>query len=305
MAESDIQLPADGTGKKVDTRTVTQDGDGDTAHREVVVLGSGASTRVALVTNSQAILTQDYLREVGRGNISGLSLLTKFGRNPAITPASDPEDVWGGGGEYTGHPVSGAETVDVFSSSADDAAAGTGARTVLLAGLDASGAEQTETVALNGTTAVTSSNTWTRCNRQWVATAGSSYTNAGAITVRHTTTTANVFSVMQAGRGQSTIAAYTIPAGKTGYLIGYACSIARTNGSAGAAEMGLMTRATGGDQAWRLRRVHEVSDSLAFDRKLEGGIELPALTDIKWRVFSVSDSTTVATGQFQILLIDD
>lgn len=159
----------------------------------------------------------------------------KFGRNPDID--SGPEDVWENGDDYTGQPDSFTpETVDVFSSSADDAAAGTGARTIRIYGLKSSTSTEyeTEDITLNGVTAVTSTNTWWRVN------------NAGTITVRSTTTTANVFSVMAAGYNQSQIAAYTVPAGHSILLKRFRIGITRANGSAGSCTATLRARESGG-----------------------------------------------------------
>ncbi len=50
----------------------------------------------------------------------------------------------------------------MVSSSANDTSAWSGARTIKIFGLDASGVEQTEMITLNGTTAVDSVGTYTR-----------------------------------------------------------------------------------------------------------------------------------------------
>lgn len=71
---------------------------------------------------------------IGLGLHPRLSIVNIQGRNSDVDTAS-PEAIWEGGGIYTGQPVGGsAETIDVFSSNANDAAAGTGLRTVRLFG---------------------------------------------------------------------------------------------------------------------------------------------------------------------------
>lgn len=155
------------------------------------------------------------------GWVPNVNAITKFGRNPDVDASGGgPEDVWEGGGLYTGFPAgvvnTVAETCTVVSSSANDAAAGTGMRTCRLSGLGATGAEQLEDVTLNGTNAVTTTNRWYRVNRVVGLTGGSGMTNAGAITVRHSSTTANIFAVVPAGFGQSQIACYTVPANEQG-----------------------------------------------------------------------------------------
>jgi hypothetical protein len=71
--------------------------------------------------------------------------------------------------------------LDVTSSSTADAAAGTGARTVRVVGLDANYAYQTDVVTLNGQTIVTTSSVWTDVWAADVVTHGSGNTNAGDI----------------------------------------------------------------------------------------------------------------------------
>lgn len=70
----------------------------------------------------------------------------------------------------------------VASGSANDAAAGTGARTVRLTGVLASGLSSSETITLNGTSGVNSSASYIHVTSLEVLTAGSGGVNAGIIT---------------------------------------------------------------------------------------------------------------------------
>lgn len=97
---------------------------------------------------------------VSQGKIPGMSIVQKFGRNTDVDSGTLPEDMWGGSSTYTGFPVGGnAERLAFVSTSADDAEAGTGARTVTIIGLDGNWNQQTETVTLNGLTTVYSTGT--------------------------------------------------------------------------------------------------------------------------------------------------
>lgn len=78
--------------------------------------------------------------------------------------------------------------LDLTSSSANDAAAGTGARTVKVYGLDANYKFATETVTLNGQTAVTTTGTFYRVFGIQVITTGTGRKNAGDIYAVKTTT---------------------------------------------------------------------------------------------------------------------
>jgi hypothetical protein len=136
------------------------------------------------------------------------------GARSAITTAAD---LWGGAAALRAVPTS-ASTLSLVSSSAADAAAGTGARTVRLEGLDASGAEQTEDVALNGVTPVASSALWLRVNAVYALTAGSGGVNAGDITVTHTGAGAPI-AFIATGDGRALMAAYSVPAGRVALVL--------------------------------------------------------------------------------------
>lgn len=129
-----------------------------------------------------------------------------------------PEDLCGTSGAHAGFATS-AEVVTVVSSSANDASAGTGARTVKITGLNSSWEEQSETITLNGTTSVDSTNTYLRVYGFEVLTAGSGGVTAGAITIAQKVTTANIFLVIAAGLNKEYSSQYTIPKGKTGYVV--------------------------------------------------------------------------------------
>ena len=258
------------------------------------------------LTTDEGVLTTDRSGvEVVRGNVPGTTFINKFGRNSAITTGSAPEDIWEGGDIYTGMPLhsAAAETVTIVSDDANDTSAGTGARTVTIIGLDGSWNQVTETLTMNGTTQVTSSNSYKRLNRAFVATAGTSEHNEGILTIAHSTTTANVFAAMPAEAGQTQICAYTIPDSVTGYLRAMRIFMGRSNGSAGSAQVALMTREEGG--AWRKRRIYEITDSIGVATEYVFPTPLTGRTDIKIQVESVSDSTTIVTGDLAIELVDD
>lgn len=246
-----------------------------------------------------------YGMAVALGKIGGVEVDTKFGRNSDVDILTAPEDVWEGSGIYSGQPESFTpETVDVFSSLGADDAAGTGARTVEITGLKSttSTAFESETMALNGTTNVTSVNTWYRVFRVKVLTAGSGGSNAGVITVRPTTTVANVFASVVAGYNQSQVCALTVPAAKTMLIKRMRIAAVRSNGSAGSAEIHFLTRPPGG--VFNVSRVFEVQDGSAVDFTFEGGLKLSPGTDWRVRVFSVSDNNTVIEGAIEHFLYD-
>ena len=108
-----------------------------------------------------------------------------------------------------------------MSSSANDTSAGSGARTVLIQGLDANFALQEITVTMNGTTPVAVSGTWMRVFRMYVVTTGTYATSiasshAGNITLRNSgagVSWCQLYVDGGFGLGQTLIGCYTVPVG--------------------------------------------------------------------------------------------
>tara|TARA_R110000772_G_scaffold202118_1_gene312414 strand:- start:151 stop:999 length:849 start_codon:yes stop_codon:yes gene_type:complete len=245
--------------------------------------------------------------EIEKGNVFGHEIQQGAGKNPSI--AAGPEDVWNGGGTFTGFPTGAAETMEIFSSDANDTSAGTGARTVLIKNLlDATGAEASDvTVTLNGTTPVSlGAGTYYRGGSQMqVLTAGSGEENAGTLTLRHTSTTANIFAVMPIAHNFTAILAYTVPLGKTLYINRVSIQMARASGAAGSAEITLRLRPHGTDTVFAAITSPQITDGHGYTFENDGWYSVPARTDLKVRVDSVSDTGTIVSGDYGGILIAD
>jgi hypothetical protein len=145
--------------------------------------------------------------QVARNQIMGHDHLDLFGYSTAVgSTAMGPlwEGLTGSGGNYP-FPGSAAQIVVVSSSASDTAV------TMLISGLDANFAPITESVALNGTTNVTTVQSFLRINSV-VTTAGNA---VGNVTF---TSGATVIARVNAGIGQTQMSVYTVPAGYTLYL---------------------------------------------------------------------------------------
>lgn len=128
-----------------------------------------------------AQIGENYELQVAKGNISGTVGLYKFGVNPDVNGTE--EDIWSVGGTYSF--ATNASTRIVNSSSGSDVnSTGTGAWQVYIEGLDENWELANETVNLNGTNNVTTSNQYRRVFRAYVSTAGTSGTAAGTISIR-------------------------------------------------------------------------------------------------------------------------
>lgn len=159
------------------------------------------------------------------GNVSHQNII---GYNPSVSTTAST--VWSGGAtSYV--QLTTAVAMEVVSASADDTSNGTGARTVRVDGLDSSYVPFSETITLNGVTAVPLVNTLAMAiNRTTVLTAGSGLVNAGKIDVRAVSGAA-VKSSIQAlaeSKGISADFVFTVPASRYG-LLKRVRAYARTN----------------------------------------------------------------------------
>jgi len=103
----------------------------------------------------------------------------------------------------------------VVSSSTADDLVGTGAQKVKIEGLDANYNAQIVEVEMDGTTNVSTTETFIRVYRVYVSQAGSGKVNAGNITI---SIGGSVRAQISANQGQTLMAVYTVPAGFTGYV---------------------------------------------------------------------------------------
>lgn len=115
-----------------------------------------------------------------------------------------------------------AAQIKISSTNANDTSAGTGLRTVLVSGLDSNYEQLSETVTLNGQTAVLTTNSFIRINKLTGVTAGSSGAPAGTVYAGTGTVTAGVpatiYCYQLAADNTSHILMYTVPAGFRFYI---------------------------------------------------------------------------------------
>ncbi len=257
------------------------------------------------VSPSASTLT-DYFVSASQGDISGVTPFYMYGKNPSISTTTDPEDIWNGGSDYTGFPTGAAEQMEIFSSSALDTITGTGARTVTIFNLmDSTGAALPDiTVDLDGTTPVSLGplSYYRGGTLMKVITAGSGGENAGTLTLRHVTTTANVFAVMPTGQNHTAIGARTVPLGKT-LLARAQMGMARANGSPGSATMTLRARENG--KVFQAIANPEISHSRDYTSLRGVYFVFPERSDIKFRCEVVSDNNTIVTVEMNGILIDN
>ena len=237
--------------------------------------------------------------QVARGQVDGHKALFKFGINGDV--GTSVETVWAQGGTYV-YPAS-ATVMKISSSSADDAAAGTGARTISIAGLDANYNEISETVILDGQTAVNTVNSYLRISRMFVVTAGSGATAAGTIYAGTGTVTsgvpATVYGMIALNANQTQMAFWTVPAGYTLYLTGLFYTSGNTNANAWT-NFQLIQRPLGG--VFRQQSSSRVPGNGDFVVDLHTPIAFTEKTDIEVRAVA-STSPSNVSAEFEGIYI--
>ncbi len=161
--------------------------------------------------------------ELQAGNVSNMSAAQIFGYNANLQAS---ETLWDYGGTKTWFTA--AKTLGISSGSANDAAAGTGAITIIITGVNAAYALVTETITMNGQAKVETVNQYLNLHEMYVATFGATGNNVGIIYAYDTSdaivagvpqTATKVAGTIAAVKGRSRLGVYTVPAGKTAYMI--------------------------------------------------------------------------------------
>jgi len=208
-----------------------------------IIVDAASGTPVNVTTGGELrVLGEDFLQEVMEGKVSGYSMVHKFGRSDSV-----PNGSWS---HISMTPFSIAEfrqsasTMRIAAGNAADTAAGAGARSVTIQGIDNALNEYSETLVTSGGVASASTTgLYWRVHRAWVASAGA-YTvaNTGDCVVEDTGGGTNYLTIV-AGEGQSQYAGWTVPEGKSALLL----SVHVTVDSNKKANIRCMTRKTFND----------------------------------------------------------
>jgi len=247
------------------------------------------------VTGGSTVDDIPFYLAVQQGKVPGYSMVNKFGYNSSIGSGAF-ETIWETGDDYPWQST--AVTVDVVSDDTNDDVAGTGARTLRIQGLDGSYNLAEETVDMDGTTTVTTTQTFLRVFRMSVETAGTSGNNIGNISVTYTGGS-DVAATITAGNGQTLMTLYTIPAGYTGYLL----SMNISSGKDQEMEFKFIQRdntiANAGFQTKQFLDVRGGQTTVIFNAINV----IPQKSDIY--VSGKASSTSSASASFDLLLVQD
>ena len=262
-----------------------------------------------LISNAQfrTNIAKPFELAVSEGNVHGYSTIDKFGVNPLVETTTTPEDVWEFGGVYNYDTDSTAPIKYISSSDALDVG-----QSIIVQGLDFEGYLVSQVAVTNGQNNVTLNDSLWRVFRMFNnSSVGNSLTG---ILYCHTDPTPtngvpsnlNVRAIIDDGNNQTLMSLYTIPRGYVGFLYRGEIGIG-TEGNVN----GLNEYAHIHYESRRYGKVFTVKKSLDlivtsgyFQDERSFPDVIPALTDIRIRVISVSENMGL-WATFDIMLVDE
>ena len=171
----------------------------------------------------KAGLSIDYRTAIGIGALAGHTTFRGCGSRTALATTVGGDDIWEVAAAAMVFPdQTSGERLSIVSTSANDAAAGSGARTLMMSYLDSGGNPAAEVITLNGTTPVHTVATNIRFV-QFLSVASVSalgVNTAGDISVYRFGDAARVYNIIKAGTNSSKSSAKMVPAGVNFYLTG-------------------------------------------------------------------------------------
>src|SRR6056300_21112 len=230
------------------------------------------------------------LMGVAANHYDGLSHVHKFGAVPAMSQ-NNTGTIWDvNDTAYPWSAFASATTLTVDRASASDAD-----KQVLIAGLDSAYNEITETVTLSSATGNATTKSFIRVYRAYMT--NGSATNVGNVTVKASTT---VVAQITAGKGQTLMAIYTVPAGYSAYILKGAATC-----QDGADATGDMFVRYFSESAFRVGHSFEVcGDGGEYMYEFGIPLRIPEKSDIDIRA-SVRSNNARVTAAFDILLERD
>lgn len=253
--------------------------------------------------------SSDWALDVSKGLVPGHVVNVKFGYNESVGTTFVPISA---GGIYRTPQVSAATQLRVKAGDANDTAAGSGARSVFIQGLNALGEEVSETLVTAGTSAsANSTNSYIRLYRAFVASSGtyvsqSAGSHAADIVIENAAGTEDWLTIRATSfpRGQSTVGVYTVPLGYTAYLMGAVVDSSASK----AVDVLVYQRANILETAapyTAMRLVREFANiEGTVDLTIATPVKVPQLTDFGLMAKVASGTTTVGVA-LQLILVEN
>lgn len=235
---------------------------------------------------SQVGTSEPFELQLARGQIPGHSFIHKFGAVPQMS-INTTGTVWDVNDTlYPWSAFNTAGTLSVARASASDAD-----KIITIIGLDADYNQITENVTLTSATGNATTQSFLRVYRAYMY--NGSATNVGNIDIKISSTT---IARITAGKSQTLMAVYTVPAGYTAYLTQGVMSV-----KSGADATGDFFVRYGGETAFRIAHTFEVASAEYF-YAFHVPFKIPEKSDIDVRA-SVRSNNARVTAAFDFHLI--
>ncbi len=230
--------------------------------------------------------------QAAMGSIDGLQVHHIVGYNPSLTLATIEETIWDTGGVYQWIDIP--SQLSIVSDNVNDDWGGSGAQSVRLYGLNSDWDMITEDVQLNGTTPVSTAQTYQRIHQMTIPAieGGGAKDAIGTIAAK---IGATVHAQIINGNNQTLMALFTVPRNYTGFIIyGNAC-VGKSK------EVFVKFRTRDYEGVFTLDCPVFIFES-TFDKRFEVPHRINEKSDIVMSAYATADDTEVSGG-FDILLV--
>ena len=231
---------------------------------------------------------QRYLEDQGiaiaQGRVVGTSCINNFGATGAAVTINTETTIWDGSNTTALYPYPTAGVAAVTANTTDDG------EVVVVEGLDADYNLRSTTIPVGAASPVVFSRIFRAFMESTPNGADVDITIGGALAAR-----------IKAGFNQTEMGVYTIPAGKTGFLLKIHGSSDRSAGSP-AVQFFLKKRGVN-ESLFRIKGTYGTAGGNQFDYEYPVPIMIPEKTDIQ--VNAKATSTTKISCIFDIILVDN
>ena len=237
---------------------------------------------------TQVGTSEPFELQVSRGQIPGHSVLHKFGAVPSMS-INTTGTIWDINDTlYPWSALTTASTLTVDRASASDAN-----KIITIQGLDADYKQISENVTLTNATGNATTQSFIRVYRAFMH--NGSAANVGNIDIKISTT---IIARITAGKAQTLMGVYTVPAGYSLYLTQGVMSV-----QSGADATGNFFVRYGGESAFRIAHTFEVASAEYF-YAFHAPFKLPEKSDIDIRADLRSNNARI-TAAFDAYLIQE
>lgn len=244
---------------------------------------------VIAVESAKELGNEDRFLASSKGDIVGEAPITIYGRNTSVNNSGVKAIAPDGAAYFTDSQY----IASVISFHMDDDITESGAHKILIEGLTSDYVEDNEVIDLGGETAVYSSKYFMRINKATVIETGGTEYNVGQIDL---SLNGNKATAIEATCGINSSAVYTVPAGKTAYLLSWGAS---TNAASATTVNIRLNKRTNTSLRYVLQQ-YSINSGQSFYYKYEAPLSIPEKTDIY--VTAIASDTTNVSAHFTIIL---